>query len=64
MGDNCTLRTASASRLFLYLVFVIIFRGNPDSQRQVAGNGSNFLTAHLKISRYSSVKLAQIFERK
>ena len=59
MGDSYNLRSASASSLFRYFVFVIIYRENPDSQRKGAGKNSSFLTAQLQIS----VELDQKLER-
>jgi hypothetical protein len=44
-GDSCILRYASASILFLYLVFVILFCENPDSQRSVFWKGCQFSNA-------------------
>ena len=44
IGDICNLMSASGSSLFLYLVFVIPYRKNPDSFRSVFGNSSSFLT--------------------
>jgi len=57
MGDSYNLRSASASSLFRYFVFVIIYRENPDSQRKVPRNDSSFLTAQLQISIKMTPKL-------